>query len=291
MKILVLGLAKSGTTALAYKLQEALGGAQLHFEPGKTTGAEDVRLHEGIVADSQSAVTKNLVFPTTETHWDDIFAIADRYDRAIWIVRDPRDIIISNFFYHWFQGHRATREKYTLALTRTRRKQHEPAGTPFIDLISGTMTENREQLAAWQNSWYSILLGAAGDIKQHMHILRYEDFVDARFGQLNDYLGLELRGETTVPSEHQRVVRTRAHGNWRRWFTEVDVEFFRPILSDFLECFGYDPDDWELTPVDHLPASEGSEYMEKLYNKTSRGGASRSLIGRIVDRLKRSRRF
>lgn len=292
MKILILGLAKSGTTALAYKIHEALGSdAQLHFEPGKATGAEDLSLHRALLADSRPAITKNLVFPTTETRWDQIFDNAAAYDRAIWIVRDPRDIIISNFFYHWFQGHKATREKYAIALSRTRRKELEPAGTAFIDLIAGTMTESREQLAAWQNSWYRILLDAASGIEEHMHILRYEDFVDARFTELNRYLGLHLAGGTTVPDEHQRVVRTRAYDNWRRWFIDQDVAFFRPILTDFLKTFGYDPNDWELTPVERLPPSEGSEYMERLYNKSSQPARGRSLFRRITERLKRASRF
>jgi hypothetical protein len=285
MKVLILGLAKSGTTALAYKIHKALGpDAELNFEPGKTTGAEDLSLHEKITGSSQSLVTKNLIFPTTETRWDDIFANSERYDRAIWIVRDPRDIIISNFFYHWFQGHKTTEEKFRTALQRTRRKEADPGGTPFIDLVAGTMTENREQLGAWQRSWYGILADAAPGIRRHMHVLRYEDFVDAHFDALNSYLGLDLWGATEVPDEHQRVVRTRAYDNWRRWFTDEDVAFFKPILSQFLHTMGYDKDDWGLTQVENLPAEEGSRYMEKLYNSRPRARPG-SMLRRVLSKI------
>ncbi len=285
MKVLVLGLAKSGTTALAYKIQEALGDdAALHFEPGKATGAEDRALHRRITSGSGPLVTKNLVFPTDETRWDDIFANAGRYDRAVWIVRDPRDIIISNFFYHWF-GHKSTNEKFVEALARTRRKEADPAGTAFIDLVAGTMTDNREHLAAWQSNWYGILGRAAGGIREHLHVLRYEDFVDGRLDAVSDYLGLTLAGDIAVPDEHQRVVRTRGHGNWRRWFTDEDVAFFRPIISDFLDTMGYDSDDWALTPVEALSAAEGSDYMKKL--REGRGKApARSLFRRAAARIK-----
>lgn len=287
MRVLVLGLAKSGTTALAYKLRDALGASTpLHFEPGKTTGAEDTALHAGLVAGGDTMVTKNLVFPTGETRWDDIFANADRYDRAVWIVRDPRDIIISNFFYHWFGGHHAASSRYAEALARTRRKQQAPSSIAFVDLVAGTMTDNREQLAAWQRSWYGILGDAAPRIREHLHVLRYEDFVDQRLAALSDYLDIPLAGDVTVPGEHQRVVRTRGYDNWRRWFTEDDVDFFRPILADFLATMGYDADDWRLQPVDHLPESEGSAYMEKLVASGRRGHAP-TLLRRLFARLRR----
>ncbi len=287
MKILVLGLAKSGTTALAYRLRDALGeGAELEFEPGKTAGAEDSELHRRITARTGDGVTKNLVFPTTETRWERIFDNADRYDRAVWIVRDPRDIIISNFFYHWFQGHRASPERYRLALERTREKERNPGALPFIDLVSGTMTDNRAQLEAWQRSWYEILVEAAPGITRHLHVLKYEDLVDERLEELSAYLGIALTGAREIPDEHRRVVRTRAYGNWRRWFTEDDVEFFRPVLGEFLRGMGYDADDWTLQPVEQLPAAEGSGYMESL---RSRGG-SKSPVTKLAERARRTLR-
>jgi len=286
MKVLVLGLAKSGTTALAYKIHEALGAhAALNFEPGKGAGAEDLELHRELTAAAGSLVTKNLVFPTTETRWDAIFDNAARYDRAVWIARDPRDIIISNFFYHWFGGHKAERAKFEEALARTRRKESDPDAVPFIDLVAGTMTENRAQLAAWQSSWYDILAGAAEGIASRMIVFRYEDLVDSRFDDLNAALGLELAGETRVPEKHQRVARTRGYGNWRRWFTAEDVEFFRPILSRYLAIMGYDPDDWALEPVDRLPSAEGSGYMEKLYTRRDKPAAA-SLMRRVAARIR-----
>jgi hypothetical protein len=286
MKILILGLAKSGTTALAYKIHEALGAnARLHFEPGKGSGAEDRTLHERITSEDTSLVVKNLVFPTTETRWPDIFGNAALYDRVIWIVRDPRDIIISNFFYHWFQAGRSTPDKFQAALSRTRTKEEKPQGSAFVDLIAGTMTENLEQLRAWQTSWYDILEKAAAGINERMFVLKYEDFVDGRLDGLAAYLGLDMSGTVEVAEEHRRVARTRGYGNWRRWFTEKDVEFFRPILSGFLDTMGYDAADWNLTPVERLPAEEGSKYMERLHqNAKKRRG--RSLWRRALSRIR-----
>jgi len=285
MKVLILGLNKSGTTALAYKLQEALGqGTALHFEPGRVGGAEDEKIHRDIVAKPGAAVTKNLIFPSTETNWGSVFSNADLYDRAIWIVRDPRDIIISNFFYHWFQGHKAAPEKFQLALQRTSDKEQEPARYAFIDLVCGTMTEGRAQLEAWQRSWYDILDKAAPGIVKHTRVYKYEDFVAQNFAPIKDYLGLAIQGETEVPDEHQRVVRTRSFDNWRRWFTDEDVDFFRPILSEFLATMGYDPDDWRLEYPQSLPSAEGSDYMTKLYEKKVPGSGSK-LMRRIRAKL------
>ncbi|GJL81055.1 MAG: hypothetical protein DHS20C01_06890 [marine bacterium B5-7] len=285
MKILILGLAKSGTTALAYKIHAALGlNARLEFEPDTASGAENLSLHDDITSIDDPVVTKNLIFPTNQMNWDNIFANVAKYDRAIWIARDPRDIIISNFFYHWFQGHKAKPEAYRLALARTRAKESNPAGTPFVDLVAGTMTDNRAQLEAWQRSWYDILTGVADRISANMYVLRYEDFVDERFGELNQYLGLSLEGDTEVADEHRRVVRTRGYDNWRRWFTDEDIKFFRPILSEYLNTMGYDANDWALESPDRLPAAQGSEYMEKLRSKDARK-SRRPLSSRIKSKI------
>jgi len=105
--------------------------------------------------------------------------------------------------------------------------------------------------------------------------------VDGRLDAVNDYLGLTLAGDVAVPDEHRRVVRTRGYDNWRRWFTEEDVAFFRPIISEFLDTMGYDADDWALTPVEQLSAEEGSAYMKSLRENRPRLPA-RSLLRRVA---------
>ncbi|MFT5113327.1 MAG: hypothetical protein ACI8P9_002656 [Parasphingorhabdus sp.] len=288
MKVLILGLAKSGTTALAYKIHESMpDGAELEFEPGKTKGAEDLQLHNRITASNRPVVTKNLIYPDQQTRWQEIWANVAKYDRAIWIVRDPRDILISNFFYHWYQGYQVDKQAFELALKRTQQKEQSPSSMAFIDLVAGTMTKDRDQLQAWQQSWYDILNGAAETIQQRMHILKYEDFVDGRVDGLSEYLGISIEGETEVPDEHKRVIRTRGYDNWRRWFTNEDVEFFTPLISSFLQRMGYDHEDWKLIPCDTLPSAEGSEYMQDMF-KRGRGTArsSKSWLRRFARRVK-----
>jgi hypothetical protein len=134
------------------------------------------------------------------------------------------------------------------------------------------MTENLDQLQGWQQSWYKILNNAAPQIISHLHVLKYEDFIDKRLDGLSTYLGIKLDGDTEVAAQHQRVVRTRAYGNWRRWFTEQDVEFFKPIIADFLRTMGYNSDDWRLEKVTQLASSEGSDYMKKLNTRSASSG-------------------
>lgn len=58
----------------------------------------------------------------------------------------------------------------------------------------------------------------------------YEDMVGKNFDGLSQYLGFQTGEEAEVPTStgKAKVVRKKAVGNWRHWFTEEDVELFKP---------------------------------------------------------------
>ena len=63
----------------------------------------------------------------------------------------------------------------------------------------------------------------------------------------------------------RRVRRTATHGDWRLWFTDVDVNVFRPITSRWLNRNGYDRDDWSLANPEAIDPASSVEYVRSLF--------------------------
>ena len=74
---------------------------------------------------------------------------------------------------------------------------------------------------------------------------RYEDFVDGHLDGLSDYLGVRVTNhEAADDSWLSHITRSKGYGDWRHWFRDDDVEFFRPLLGGYMDHFEYS--DWEL---------------------------------------------
>ncbi len=280
-KILLLGLNRSGTTALAYRVFDAISGRKvLAFEPRTLGGAQDSEFHRKVTAKSQAVVTKCLIYPTNKTNWDAIYQNSSLYQHRVWVARDPRDVMISSFFYHWYSNHRAPDDLYQIAHNRVRKKEQNPSDLSFLQIVSGTLTNNADQLAAWQGSWYDHLCFQFDSIEKHLDVVHYEEIVANNTSGLDKATGLQTGRDFSLPQNRQRVARTRSSGNWRYWFTEQDVEFFRPLFSKYLLRAGYDADDWTLEPKDSIASIEASEYMTKIRTTNA--------IKRVVSVVKQS---
>jgi hypothetical protein len=104
--------------------------------------------------------------------------------------------------------------------------------------------------------------------------------VDKKFGALNEYLGFEIASEAEVPkgTGKEKVVRKKAYGDWRQWFTQKDVELLRPAYTPYMELIGYDCDDWELDPQPTIEPEYSSVYMQNLPSKVTK-----NVILRYID--------
>lgn len=260
-RILIVGLPKSGTSILFYRVAKGLKNKREYFEPKGIDSLQAVDYHLDICrkakSNNKNLVTKSLFYPGRDNQ---LLKIAEAYDKKIWIVRDPRDLILSTFFYTWYKEHKPDPEKFEKALELVRKKEKMGDAFPMYKVLQLSyqprhFVQKFEQLAdtldALPDDWF---------------ILKYEDFIQHRVQALNDYLGYEINTEASVASKFKRVSRTNAFGNWRRWFNEEDVAFFRPLFNPALERLGYDAEDWELTEMDQLPAEEGSAYMKKVFS-------------------------
>ncbi|MEM9561776.1 MAG: hypothetical protein AAGA93_04110 [Actinomycetota bacterium] len=248
MRILIVGLPKSGTTILTYRVAAALDGAVVEFEP---LGGPDAELAAG----AEHVVTKKLL--GTQTH-----DLADfgHYDRRIWICRDPRDFLVSQTLYRW---HRETepdpsdQQAFDRVVERLVAKEADPASVPFADL----------EPADYANTYEAVARLWVRERGPGWHLYRYEDMVAGRYADLEAYLGFAVDHEATVADGLERVVRARSAGDWRHWFTEGDVDHYRRAgLDGYMATFGYDLDDWSLAPEPVIDPAHGSGYVTGLFN-------------------------
>lgn len=285
MRILIYGLAKSGTTALHLKIK---AGMEAHFQSDITEVFEAIRRNGDTLFkrdDSkfelkEHSLVKSLL-PAVDGKGatpDSILSDYSDFDKKIFIARDPRDRWISDFFYRWYNMHSPIKEEFLRAHRLTQFKEQHPADLPFYTLFS-TLPSYNEAWVKRQLALYDKVKSFLNEAKkQGWFVIKYEDLMDGNLKGLEEYLGFSLSEEHLIDSRFSHVARSKKHGNWRRWFTEEDVEFYKPIYNDYLNFIGYDAEDWKLTPTLTLPENEGSAYMFKLYhghhhkpNKSKRG--------------------
>lgn len=248
MRILIVGLPKSGTTILTYRIAGALDDVHIDFEP---PGGPDRAAH----AARANVVTKKLVGDQTAGLGD----YAD-YDRKIWISRDPRDFLVSQTLYRW---HRETPPDngdeawFERILALVLQKETDPWSVPFRDLEPADYGPSFDAVAE--------LWGRESD--GGWLLFRYEDMIAGHYEELNRYLGFPVVPEASVAEGLERVVRRKGTGDWRDWFTPVDVaEYSAGALSRYMTVFGYDHDDWVLNEAPAIDPEHGSAYMTALFN-------------------------
>lgn len=266
-KVLIIGLPKSGTSILTYRITAVLDQAVLHFEPFQALGLNHVNFHRQITRHPQ-VVTKSLYYPQ---YPNQLSLIAPFYNKRICIIRDPRDLLISTFFYSWNQTDNPPEERFETVLEQVEAKEHDPNGVSFYRLLETRPDVKKRVLDSLEK-----LAEVTQELDQGWFILKYEDFVENKVAQLNQYLGLEIDTAVSVPTALNRVERSKKHGNWRRWFNSEDVALFKPELTPYLAKFGYETAFWDLEETTSLPAAEGSQYIKKIF-----GYPRRRKYGRI----------
>ena len=256
-KVLIVGLAKSGTSILTYKIGDALEEKEIFFEPDGANAFVNINQHRKITS-KKSVVTKCIYI------WNKadlkVEAISKLYNKRIWIVRDPRDNIISSFLYLWNKGHKPDPEKFKKAHDLVLKKEQDPSSVPFYKILESCL--NAEAFATGK---YTALVNQLNSMdKSDWFIVKYEDVVENNLIELNKYLGFDALNDASVPERFNRVVRSKKHGNWKNWFTKEDIEYFKPLHSGFLDYFDYDQD-WELEENPVIDPKKGSAYMAKLF--------------------------
>jgi hypothetical protein len=97
-------------------------------------------------------------------------------------------------------------------------------------------------------------------------VFKYEDMIEKNFHALNEYFGFDIKDEAEIPTttKKAKVARKKAMGDWRDWFTEEDVEIFKPVYSPYMALIGYDSNDWTLSPEPIIEPEFSSVYIKRL---------------------------
>ena len=126
MKVLILGLGKSGTTAMVYKVAGGLPNCHAFSggQPGKHIGN-----YENAVYKHTYEERKGKSFDLYKEHLK-----KESYDRKIWMARDPRDAAVSRMLYRWHKGHKGSKKQYEAHLELVLKKEKDPASISFAEL-------------------------------------------------------------------------------------------------------------------------------------------------------------
>lgn len=247
MKIVIAGAARSGTTALYYALKQSLPRNWTHkFEP------------RGYVPKpGENSVLAKIIIHTVDRIED-----FDCFDKRIYLIRDPRDVVVSGVLYRVYNAREpidpTQLDHYLCAIAQ---KQRDPASISLVELqrrlyplLRVAMPDHRNGRRAGRDF---------GAEHPDYFVYKYEDFIAGRYDALEGYLGFKIAFGGEVDAKHQRVARTKAAGGWRDWFTSEDVDYYRPLFDDFLFKYGYNTE-WALPASPRIRPEHSTAYVKRM---------------------------
>jgi len=269
-RIVIVGFSKSGTTALVFKIKNSLPrNLKFLFEPkGYLSGQERSDmfvlakiLFWGIGIFSVQFLTKKL---SHRVCYDDF----SPFEKKIHLVRDPRDRLISGLLYYVrdsrLYGNDEALSPFQTLLEHKRLRPHSVSVTELIQALMELEGAGRA-LSDWRSIFQEYV--NFGIVFQNEHpdyfVMKYEDVIDGKLQNLERYLGFPLPGPAAVHGSLDRVVRTKAYGDWKNWFLEEDVTFFKPIFSAHMEHFGYE-ENWKISPNPTISPDHSTEYVKRI---------------------------
>lgn len=263
LKIVIFGPYKTGTTGLYYKISNSF--------PGKFRGIFEQDHFTQMKDDTEAWILAKTIA------WYDGRPVAEAYkdfmnfDRKVFLIRDPRDWIISALLFIIQQERSLFEDDRRMAeiLGALCAKEEDPRGRSLISLLELILGLSEQHDFAseikWMGHHYRWLPQFEKEIGDHL-VVRYEDFIDGRLEALEAYLGLSLTGTAQVDAIHSHVPRTKGYGNWRHWLTEADVDFLKPFFQDYMSHFDY-LDDWTLDPCPRIDPEHCTQYVVRTINK------------------------
>ena len=267
MKILILGHGKSGTTVFLFKVAGGLPKCQAFSggDPGRHLGDYENAVFKHTYKERKGRTLERYLDHSTEID----------YDRKIWMARDPRDVAVSEMLYRWHKGNWGRRKQYQAHLDLVQKKEQDPGSVPFHLLCRYIGHDgwplSTEEVLEKERFRYQQMHDFVKNLGSDWFIFRYEDMIEKNLDALNEYLGFHIKDDAEIPTttKKSKVARKKATGDWRQWFTEEDVELFKPIYLPYMQLIGYDCDDWTLSPEPKIDPEFSSRYIQTLVRKNT----------------------
>ena len=267
MKIFILGRGKSGTTALLFKMAAGLPNCQAFSggHPGKYAGEFENAIYKHTYSER-----KGKTFEVFHQHVAD-----EKYDRKIWMARDPRDVAVSRMLFRWHKGPKGRWKQYRKHLALVQKKELDPKSIPFHVLCQyighGNWPMATQEVVEDERLRYQRMSDFVKGLGDDWFIFKYEDMIQGNFDNLNNYLGFAIKNDAEVPKsiKKAKVARKKAFGDWRNWFIDEDVEVFKPAYLPYMEAIGYDCDDWVVSDQPTIEPQFSSMYMKRLVRENS----------------------
>ena len=251
MRTLIVGNAKTGTTALLYMIAQAGGNPRVYMEEPAST----------LRALPRDSVAKLIFEQESEAA---LLEAADQFDHKILLLRDPRDTLVSQLLFS-LKGRADLLADDAFLATLLAMLQAKQEAPDAIDLMSiaklfpgrpaSLLDTSRER--AWR--YANFVARRQGD----WQVLYYEDLVAGNLRGLRRTLGLSLAQAPALPPEYAHVARSKRSGDWQHWFTERDVAALRPAFGPLLEAMGYE-DQWPLPAAPVIAPAHAQHYLFEL---------------------------
>lgn len=236
---MIVGAAKSGTTALFYAIQNTLQkrhglSTQGLFEPTQTRQVKDY-LSSGV---DRVPLIKMLMGPFIRREMQSV----DVFEKKIVIYRDPRDNVISRLVFMLTKLiELSEHDKIEAVMQVLRRKEQDPESLSVVEILKQiSQISGRENLLESVRNNAILPAKMKREANGEYFMLPYEDFVAGEFAAMNGYLGFEVDPSFEVGERHTYVVRTKAAGSWKDWFLDEDVRYFVDEVADDYRELGFD---------------------------------------------------
>lgn len=268
MNILVVGTPKSGTTVISKNIQNSIPGASYYLEPSQEKfflsypPANGNKLN--VVKVLYEYYTKGILEKAINNEYP------FKFDRIIFIIRDPRDVFISSMMY-WIFNHIRTVKELNLSHIEewkdlVKQKEDNPRSISAIQLNDKILAISNQNFLQNQIPYFKDYYHFLQKLSTNSFILRYEDFIEYKISSLESYLGFSLLGSRDV-GHLKRTRRSGKYNNWKTFFSDQDIEFFRQHLEKEMVEVGYT--DFELSPVDKLNEQDFSIYLNNLIQEAT----------------------
>lgn len=248
MKILIAGQGKSGTTALFCALKQTLPPTYTYlFEPMGYAATDQNRFVLAKVQLNEFAKINEF----------------DDFDKKIFIVRDARDNLVSRVLYAVYNDEFSNDdEKVRSFIELIEQKRKEPLSISMVELLQVLNDLSGKDILGSFILRHQLSFDFDPFTRGYF-IYKYEHFVAGQYASLEKYLGFNLSFDGKVDAAYSRVARTKGSGDWRNWFTEHDVGYFRPIYHEYLLRYEYDLA-WTLNPEPKIQPEHSTEYVMRL---------------------------